>query len=274
MRLFLTIALVMIAFAANSVLNRLALVDGATSPGAFALTRLVAGSVFLVALAYYRTGSFPRRSSGRIWGPFSLALYVLGFSFAYVTLDAGTGALILFGGVQITMFVAAILQAERVPLVRWIGATVAFGGLVVLFWTDGAVRPDPLGSLLMLAAAIGWGVYSILGRGVKNPIGVSAANFVYAVPLALICFLVVPHGISGAGLALAVISGAITSGAGYALWYRVLPRIETSTAAVAQLTVPIIAVAGGVAFLNEPLSLRFIASAGLVISGVLISLRR
>jgi drug/metabolite transporter (DMT)-like permease len=274
MRLFFLTSLVMVAFAANSILNRLALVGDDTGPASFALVRLAAGAVVLVALARARSGTIPWHSPARIWGALSLALYVLGFSFAYVTLEAGTGALILFGGVQITMFCGAVYLREPVPLMRWLGAGVAFGGLVVLFWPGGSAAPDIGGAILMAVAAFGWGIYSLLGHGADDPVGVSAANFAFAMPIAVLCYALVPHDITTRGLVLAIISGAITSGAGYALWYSVLPRLDSSVAAVAQLTVPLIAVAGGLVFLAEPLTWRFVIAAALVASGVVISLRR
>lgn len=273
MRLVLLTALVMVAFAANSVLNRMALIDGATGPAAFALVRLGAGAVTLVVLAGLRSGAIAWRAPGRIWGVASLALYVLGFSFAYVTLEAGVGALILFGGVQITMFLGAVRMREYLPVARWIGAGIAFAGLAVLLWPTGAVVPDLFGAALMTGAAVGWGIYSLLGRGVGDPLGSTAANFALALPVGMICFLAFPDEITMRGAYLALISGAVTSGAGYALWYSVLPKLQASIAAVAQLSVPLIAVAGGLVFLSEPLSARFIIAAILVICGVVISLR-
>jgi drug/metabolite transporter (DMT)-like permease len=275
MRLLLLTTLVMIAFAANSVLNRMALVGDATGPAAFALIRLAAGAVFLLAMTRLRAGAgVPWKTDGRVAGVLMLALYVLGFSFAYVSLETGTGALILFGGVQITMFAGALIAREAVPLARWIGAVIAFVGLAVLLWPAGGVVPDPVGALLMAGAAVGWGVYSLLGRTVADPLGSTAANFALALPIGVVVFFIVPGDLTPRGAVLAVISGAVTSGAGYALWYTVLPRLQASVAAVAQLTVPVIAVAGGLVFLAEPVSLRFVAAAALVLAGIAISLRR
>ncbi|MGJ8585217.1 MAG: DMT family transporter [Marinosulfonomonas sp.] len=274
MRLFFLTSLVMVAFAANSVLNRLALVGTGTDPAAFALLRLAAGGVVLVALVMMRTGKVPWRGHGRMWGVLSLALYVIGFSFAYVTLDAGTGALILFGGVQITMFVGAVLLKESIPITRWLGVGIAFGGLFILLAPKSGQVPDLTGVLLMAAAAIGWGVYSLLGRGARDPLGATAANFALAVPIGAACFLLAAKGMTPFGAVLAIVSGALTSGVGYAAWYSVLPRIDSSLAGVAQLTVPVIAAAGGLVFLGEPLTLRFMISAILVLGGVLVSLRR
>jgi len=274
MRLVLFTGLVMIAFAANSVLNRMALVGAETGPAAFALVRLGAGAVMLVVLANLRAGIIPWRAPGRVWGVAALALYVIGFSFAYVTLETGTGALILFGGVQITMFFGAVWMKEDMPPARWIGAIIAFAGLIVLLWPAGGAVPDIFGAVLMAAAALGWGVYSLLGRGGSNPLGATAANFALALPIGAICFLLLPDNLSLAGGVLAVISGAVTSGVGYALWYMALPKLAASVASVAQLSVPLIAVAGGLVFLGEPLSLRFLIAALLVLSGVVVSLRR
>jgi len=210
----------------------------------------------------------------RLWGAATLALYVLGFSFAYVTLEAGTGALILFGGVQITMFAGALLAREQVPGARWIGAGVAFAGLLVLLWPLGGIAPDTQGAALMAAAAVGWGVYSLLGRGSANPLGATAANFALALPAGVLIFALLPDTVTARGAVLAVISGAVTSGAGYALWYSVLPRLAASVAAVAQLTVPVIAAAAGLVLLGEPVSARFAIAAILVLGGVIYSLRR
>jgi drug/metabolite transporter (DMT)-like permease len=275
MRLILLTALTMIAFAANSVLNRMALVGDATGPAAFALIRLGAGAVFLLVLAYGRKrGRVPWRAKRRLWGAATLAVYVLGFSFAYVTLEAGVGALILFGGVQITMFIGALALGERVPRARWLGSGVAFGGLAVLLWPVGGVAPDLGGAALMVAAAIGWGIYSLLGRGGDDPLGATAANFAIAVPVGLVVFALLPGEVTLRGAVLAVLSGAVTSGAGYALWYSVLARLEASLAAVAQLAVPVIATAGGLVLLGEAVSLRFVAATALVLAGIALSLRR
>lgn len=273
MRLILLTTLTMFAFAANSVLNRMALVGDGTGPASFALIRLASGAVFLFVLANMR-GGIPWREPKRLWGAATLALYVLGFSFAYVSLEAGVGALILFGGVQITMFSGAVIGRENVPVARWVGAAIAFGGLLVLLWPTTGVVPDVGGVILMTMAAIGWGIYSVLGRGVANPLGATAANFALALPAGLLVFALLPDGVSARGAMLAVLSGAITSGAGYALWYSILPQLAASAAAVAQLTVPVIAAAGGLMFLGEPVTARFAVAALLVLGGVAISLRR
>ncbi|OIP84300.1 MAG: EamA family transporter [Rhodobacterales bacterium CG2_30_65_12] len=274
MRLFLLTSLTMIAFAANSVLNRLALVDGATGPAAFALIRLAAGALVLGALVL-RNASASRQPAitVRPGAVAMLALYVLGFSFAYVSLPAGAGALILFAMVQLTMFAGAVAAREPVPLLRWLGAAVAFGGLAwLLLPGKGAGAMDLTGVALMAAAGVGWGVYSLLGRRVTDPLRATGSNFILALPLGLAVFLLLPDGIDLRGAGLAAVSGGITSGLGYALWYRILPRLGASIAAVAQLSVPVISVAGGMAFLGEPLTARLVFASLLVLGGIALSL--
>ncbi len=272
LRLAALTVLTMLAFAANSLLNREALADGQTGPAAFAMIRVVSGALCLWVLVRLRSG--PVRPVLRPLGVLSLALYVLGFSFAYVTLQAGVGALILFGGVQVTMFAGAVAGGERVAWTRWAGAAVAFAGLVWLMWPGAQATPPVAGAALMVAAALGWGVYSLLGRGVPDPLAATASNFVFAAPLAVLVFAVVPDGATMQGALLAVVSGAVTSGLGYALWYTILPRLSATLAAVAQLSVPVIATAGGVALLGEELSARFVIATLLVLGGIGLSLVR
>jgi drug/metabolite transporter (DMT)-like permease len=279
MRIFLLTALTMIAFAANSVLNRLALSDAAIGPAGFAAIRLGSGAVALLLLLWFRRGglkpALPRRI-GDTLGPLMLAIYMLGFSYAYVTLEAGVGALILFGGVQMTMFAGAVLAREHLPVNRWIGGIVAMVGLVYLLWPAGAHAPALLGSVLMGLAGIGWGVYSLHGRKTVDPLAATAVNFALVAPFAVMVALLFPDAlpISLWGAVLAVISGVVTSAFGYALWYSVLPRLPASIAAVAQLTVPVIALGGGIALLGEGLSLRFAVASTLVLGGVAVSVLR
>ncbi|MCF6234440.1 MAG: DMT family transporter [Rhodobacteraceae bacterium] len=265
----------MVAFAANSVLNRLALAAGDMGPLSFATIRLISGAIMLVALVAWRDKGIQKLRRKIVFdGPLTLLLYVLGFSLAYVTLDAGVGALILFGGVQVTMFAGAVLAREAIPLNRWAGAGLAFAGLVWLMWPAGAATPEVLGAALMLAAAIGWGLYSLIGRTAKDPLLETARNFAYAVPLCALVWIVMPDDATLRGAGLAMASGMLTSGLGYALWYKVLPRLPAAVAAIAQLTVPVIAMGGGMVFLAEVPDLRFLLAAGLVSGGVILSLYR
>lgn len=281
MRLILLTSLTMIAFAANSVLNRLALVDGVMGPAGFATLRLIAGAVTLSALKWASMRKSPpitrpptRPGLRGALGAGSLALYMLGFSFAYVSLPAGVGALILFGGVQVTMFIGALFLREPVPAQRFWGGALAFGGLIWLLWPGSAAAPPLAGSLLMAAAALGWGIYSLLGRGATDALRTSTLNFTLAIPLGLLAYAILPDQITLYGAVLAVLSGGVTSGIGYALWYQILPQLGATRAAVAQLSVPLIAMAGGIVFLAEDLSLRFVIASLLVAAGVWVSMRQ
>ncbi|WP_137109191.1 DMT family transporter [Rhodobacter sp. SY28-1] len=267
MRLFLLTALTMLAFAANSVLNRWAVGPGHIGAVEFAMVRLVSGAAMLALLLLWQRGGWGWPGShGRVGGVLGLSVYLTGFSLAYRGLEAGTGALVLFGMVQVTMFAGAVWSREAIPARRWIGAGLALGGLGLIA-TPGAAEALPL--VLMAAAGVGWGVYSLAGRGSADPLAATAWNFLLSVPLVLPLGLVAgvaqPDGI---GLALAVVSGAVTSGLGYALWYAVLPALGAARAAVAQLSVPMIAALGGAVLLAEVPGLRFWGAAVLVLGGV------
>ncbi|MCB2137464.1 MAG: DMT family transporter [Rhodobacteraceae bacterium] len=275
MRLFLLTLVTMLAFAANSVLNRAGVGPGLIGPVSFAVIRLLAGAgmlgLLLVLRGWWRGGVVWPGWRGRALGTPALLVYLFGFSLAYGALDAGTGALILFGMVQITMFAGALLAHEAVPVRRWIGAGMAFAGLVYLLAPGSAPAGHPMEAALMAVAGIGWGLYSLSARGARDPLSATGWNFILAVPVALVLWLALPAdgtGMAPAGVALAILSGAVTSGLGYALWYAVLPALGPSRGAVAQLTVPIFAVAGGMAFLGEALTLRFVIAAILVLGGV------
>ena len=272
MRLVALVALTMVAFAANSLLNRVALVEANAAPAGFAVLRVVSGAVALWLMAHFSGQGARLFLPRRILPAVALTLYLLGFSFAYLSLDAGIGALILFGGVQVTMFAGALLSGERPAALRWVGMAAGITGLALLVWPVGGFQIDPIGAILMAAAALGWGVYSLIGRGSKAPLADTAASFVLASPLVLLSWLVSGESatIPLAGAGLAVLSGVVTSGMGYALWYSVLPRLDATVAALAQLTVPVIALAAGVLFLAETVDARTLLSAALVLGGVAI----
>ncbi|WP_425051661.1 DMT family transporter [Psychromarinibacter sp. S121] len=273
MRLFGLVALVMVAFAANSVLNRLAVGGGWIDAMDFALIRVASGAAALSAMVLIRDRRLTLGGPHRLAGVLSLTLYLAGFSAAYVTLDAGAGALILFGGVQVTMFAGAVLAREPMPVLRWIGALVALSGLAWMFWPGNGARVPPVAGAMMAAAAVGWGVYSLVGRRSGEPLRATAANFLLAVPVCAVIALLARAGtaITPHGILLALTSGIVTSGLGYALWYAVLPRLAASVAAVAQLTVPVIALAGGALILSEPVTPALIAACALVLGGVALS---
>lgn len=275
MRLFLLTALTMTAFAANSVLNRAAVGAGHIGAVEFAVVRLVAGAAMLGALILLRRARSGQAVwpgwRGRLEGAAALLTYLFGFSLAYGALDAGTGALILFGMVQITMFAGALVSREAVPARRWAGAGMAFAGLAYLLAPGSGAAEHPLQAALMAAAGAGWGVYSLSARGTRDPLGATAWNFLLAVPAGALALALLPGAAasaSTAGLLLAVVSGALTSGLGYALWYAILPGLGAARGGVAQLTVPVIALAGGMAFLGEALTLRFLVASVLVLGGV------
>lgn len=279
MRLFLLTALTMVAFAANSILNRTALAGGHIDAVPFGAIRLVAGALMLAGLCVVLRGGLRLGGPARASGVLSLLVYMYGFSLAYTALDAGLGALILFGMVQITMFAAALLGHEPLPTRRWIGAGLAMSGLAWLMWPGAGTPVSPLHGALMALAGIGWGIYSLAGRKSKDALQATAANFVLAAPFGVLAWLAVPPVADAApltmhGVALAIATGAVTSGLGYALWYTVLPALAASVAAVAQLTVPIIALLGGVLLLNESLTLPIVLSCALVLGGVALSIPR
>lgn len=275
MRLFLLTLLTMTAFAANSVLNRAGVAGAGMDPIAFGAVRLAAGAVMLTLLVLWQRRGFELGGAGRGIGVLGLLLYIFGFSLAYRALDAGLGALILFGVVQATMFAGALLGREDMPATRWFGALSGLAGLVWLLWPGGAVAVSAMHAAMMVAAGVGWGLYSLQGRKERDATQATAMNFLLAAPVAVLGVVVQgATGWSAEGVVLAVISGALTSGLGYALWYQLLPALGASRAAVAQLSVPVIAVAGGMVFLGEPVTWRFVGAAVLVIGGVLVSMRR
>lgn len=263
------------AFAANSILVRVALAEGLIGPGAFGAIRLLSGAVMLLLIVLAQGQVRVAVARANAASAATLLVYVVGFSYAYVTLETGTGALILFGGVQITMFCGALLGGERPALARWIGAGLGLLGLAVLFGPT-VESPDIGGASLMAFAAIGWGLYSLRGRKAEAPTQATAANFVLATPFALLVWWILPDetGVTSTGVMLALASGAVASGIGYAIWYSVLPYLKPTQAAVLQLSVPIIALSGGVVFLREPLTWTFVLAATLIIAGVIVALRR
>ena len=273
MRLVVLTALVLVAFASNSILNRMAVGPGHIDPMTFAVIRAVAGAVFLAVLVLARRRGLPLWVPARIVGAGSLTLYLIGFSVAYVQLDAGLGALILFGGVQVTMFAGAIFGGERPPRRRWIGAALAMAGLAWLSWPSGPAALPIGATVAMLLAAVGWGIYSLAGRSATDPMAETGANFLWSVPILLVLVQMLPVQLDGTassptGIVLAIVAGAITSGLGYALWYHVLPQLGASVSALLQLLVPILAAAGGVAFLNEEITLRMLGAGAVTLGGI------
>lgn len=272
MRLFFTICLVLIFFAANSVLTRAALVEGGISPGAFTAIRLVAGAGMLAIIVSFQ-GFRPWRG-GSVSGAVTLWAYAAALSFAYVAIPTGLGALILFGAVQITMFAGAVLRRQHPGPRRWFGSLLGIIGLAIIA-APGVDSPPLWAALVMAVSGVAWGLHSLVGARSSDPTRATAGNFLYAAPLGLLTWVLVPgQSPEMLGIILALASGAISSGLGYALWYSVLPRIDASVAALAQLTVPLIALAGGMIFLAEPPDIRFALASFLILGGVALGLIR
>jgi drug/metabolite transporter (DMT)-like permease len=268
MRLILLTVLTMCAFAANSVLTRAAVEGGHMDPAAFAVLRVAAGAAMLGAIALWRGVALPLRGRARVAGALSLAAYMAGFSLAYLTLDAGLGALILFGVTQITMFAHASLTGERPSLRQITGAGIAFGGLVLVLWPGTGNAADFHGALLMVFAGLGWAVYTIAGRGAADPLAATGANFVLCLPLLALLLIGVELEGDAWGVTLAVLSGAVMSGLGYALWYTVLREMHSATAAVVQLSVPVIALVAGAVLLGEAVPPVVMLAAACVVGGI------
>jgi drug/metabolite transporter (DMT)-like permease len=257
--------LAMIAFAANSLFCRAALKHTAIDAASFTSVRLMFGAVMLYIIA-----SMNRNKVRGNWiSALMLFVYAAGFSFAYVRLSAATGALLLFGAVQTTMIGYGILQGERFKKMQAVGLMFALAGLVILL-LPGVTTPPPKASILMLIAGIAWGIYSLKGRGKGDPIGMTAGNFLYALPAAaaLSLWMHESASIDKAGFLYAAASGALASGLGYAVWYTVLPMLKATKAATVQLSVPVIAALGGIAFLGEPLSLRLVIASAASLGGI------
>jgi len=268
---FLTL-IAMLAFAANSLLCRLALGQELIDAAGFATVRVISGAaaLTLMMLPRWRVRS---RASVDWRSAAALFAYMALFSFAYLSLSAGTGALVLFGAVQLTMFVAALRGGERFALMSWGGLTLAVVGLVYLV-SPGLTAPDPTGAILMAIAGVAWGLYSLLGRNVPDALEATANNFIYSAPFVILISLLFMgefHS-SLSGLLLAAISGAITSGLGYVVWYSALRGLSATRAATVQLSVPAIAAIGGVLLLSEQVTLRLVLASVATLGGVWIVL--
>lgn len=277
--IFLTV-LALIAFAGNSVLCRLALGDNIIDAASFTSIRLFSGALFLLFLVSIKTKTNNIQNSvtnntdskQRRWLPaFFLFIYAGAFSYGYISLDTGTGALILFGSVQVTMIVADIIKGKKLILIEWLGLFIAFVGLLYLL-LPGATAPSFKGFTLMAISGVAWGFYTLAGKGSITPLFDTANNFLKTLPfIALLLLLSFETSqLSNQGVLLAIASGTITSGLGYAIWYSTLPKLTVTNASIIQLSVPIIAAMGGVIFSNETISVALIISSILVLGGVFI----
>ncbi len=265
-------ALALVAFAANSVLCRIALSQATIDAATFSTIRLTAGAATLLLITVLTRGGAPGVETSWISAAM-LFLYAVPFSFAYIRLTTGAGALILFGCVQLTMMSAALWSGERPHPLQWLGLGLALGGLVYLV-LPGLAAPSLLGASLMALAGFSWGVYSLRGRGAADPLAQTTNNFVRTVPLVVVVslFTMPQFHVQRKGVLLAVASGALASGLGYVVWYQALRGLTATRAAVVQLLVPILAAVGGVIFLAEAISLRLAVAAVIVLGGIALAL--
>ena len=266
-RIIVLTSLAMIAFAGNSLLCRVALKHTRIDPASFTTIRLISGAVMLWLVV--RMSHRAHSGSGNWLSAFALFVYAAGFSFAYVSLPAASGALLLFGAVQATMIGRGIWSGERLQRLQLAGLLLALGGLVGLL-LPGLSAPPLFGSLLMLGAGVAWGIYSLRGKGAGDPTNVTAGNFLRAVPISAALSITMFNNISldSAGVWYAISSGALASGIGYAIWYTAVPALKATNAATVQLSVPVIAALGGVVFLAEPITLRLAVTSVAILGGI------
>lgn len=262
--------LAMSAFAANSLLCRVALGPALIDPAAFSMVRIITGAFSLLCILLLR-GRTDAKPTADWRSAAALFFYITLFSFAYRTISAGIGALILFGATQVTMFGVALRVGERYSVLSWCGFVLAVSGLVYLA-SPGATSPNLIGVALMCVAGVSWGSYSILGRNGADPLGNTARNFIYCIPAALLVGILFRDGLhyTAQGLAYATISGAVSSGIGYVIWYAALRDLNITQAATVQLSVPVLAAFGGMIFLAEPMTERLLIASAATLSGVMI----
>jgi drug/metabolite transporter (DMT)-like permease len=267
MRVFILTLLAMIAFAGNSLLCRLALKRTAIDAASFTFIRILSGAValWLVVTIRKRTS----QKAGSLASALALFAYAAAFSFAYISLSASTGALLLFGAVQATMILWGLRKGERLRTRQWLGLALAVGGLVALLF-PGLSAPPIEGALLMICAGIAWGIYSLRGKGAGDPATATAGNFLRAVVFAAVLSIAfLPWArLDRGGVGYAILSGAIASGLGYVIWYSALPGLKAASAATVQLSVPVLAAAGGILFLGELITLRFLLASIAVLGGI------
>ena len=270
------VLLTMLAFSGNALLTRAALASYNMDPELVLLLRVSAGAITLLLICYLRKYSLKIFSSLHLKTAAALSLYLVGFSYAFTGLETGIGVLIQFGVVQLVMFSSSFLSDQKVPKNKTIGAIIAFTGLIYLLWPSGGFTLNFESSVLMAIAGMAWGIYSVLGKKAESAIAATTASFLISTPICLVFVLSLPNNPdfswSNTGALLAIASGSITSGIGYALWYYVLPKIPSTNAAVSQLSVPLIAAAGGMIFMQELITLKFILSCVLVLGGIALTI--
>lgn len=270
MKIFLLTTFALTAFAFNSILCRLALGTKLIDPSSFTAIRLLSGAItLLIIFSIFSKNKKENIKRGNWFSAFFLFAYAICFSFSYVGLTTATGALILFGMVQATMIISALISGERPKLLEWLGLILALGGLIYLVF-PGLESPPLINSILMVCAGIAWGFYTLRGRGSEDPLADTTGNFVRTIPFIVLATLpfIYRLNISSKGILFAVLSGAIASGIGYSVWYAALKYHTATRAAILQLSVPIIAAIGGLIFLSEVISIRLIIASALILGGI------
>lgn len=269
MKAVLLTTFALIAFAMNSLLCRMALGSNSIDAPSFTVVRLVSGAVVLLIILFLSGKGNAAKTNGSWLSAFFLFAYAICFSFAYIGLTAGTGALVLFGSVQMTMIGVSFLKGERPGMLEWLGLLLAFGGLIYLVF-PGLSAPPLASSLLMAAAGIAWGFYTLRGKGSDDPLDDTAGNFVRSVPMVILSALpfLSQMNLSTRGIILAIISGTVASGLGYTVWYAVLKYHTATRSAILQLSVPVIAAVGGVFLLSEVADLRLVIAGALILGGI------
>ncbi len=269
MKVFVYTVIAMLAFAGNSVLCRLALAGQEIDAGSFTVIRLLSGAVTFLFLLNFSGKTKPILNYGSWSASFMLFVYAATFSFAYLMLDTGTGALILFGIVQLTMITANLIAGIKMRMIEWSGVILSIAGFVYLVLPQ-VSQPSIIGTFLMAIAGVAWGIYTLLGKTSREPLLDTASNFIRTLPLLVILALASLSiiDISSFGIVLAVVSGVFASALGYALWYKVLKDLTTVEASVVQLSVPVLAAVGGLLFTEEPITLRLVFASMLVLGGI------
>ena len=271
LKIFVLTSIALIAFAANSVLARLALGRNAIDASGYTSIRLLSGAIVLFIIIQFNNNKKDSFLKGNWLPGFMLFLYAVTFSYAYISLDTGTGALIIFGAVQITMIIFSIYSGNKLHITKWIGVIIAFTGFVNLV-LPGVNTPSIIEFVLMTLSGIAWGIYTIIGLDSKNPLIDTSNNFIKTIPFVVILLIITfkKENYSLEGIILAVISGGITSAIGYTIWYMALRKLTSIQASVVQLMVPVIAALGGVLFMSEVITQRLAISSLLILGGILI----
>lgn len=277
LRIIIITTLSLLAFAANSLITRFALEDTSIDEASFIMLRVVSGALFLWLYSAFKKDNAPHKA-GSWLAATALFIYAASFTYGYGLITAGTGALLLFGSVQVTMTIVGYREGERLNRVQLIGFILALIGLVILM-LPGIAAPSFFGAILMCISGIAWSVYTLQGRGAGNPAAATAGNFIKAVPMVIILWQVVNFNatnslnLANAGVIYALLSGVVTSGMGYIIWYSVLPKLKATQAAIVQLSVPLLVTVAGVLLLNEDITLRIVIASLAILLGTVFVLK-